>query len=134
MTAEHKSSFANIEKTSRPTVQKTTCVCSGFRGKQPKVRGALLTAFAKGSRAAFALLTLAQLGVVRTDCIPRAVLQSDWSTIIVAEYTGRGYLSGGGSERGRTHTHTHTHTQTENNNPCLHMRGEGKRVCCTAYF
>ena len=25
----------------------TTCVCSGFRGKQPKVRGALLAAFAK---------------------------------------------------------------------------------------
>ena len=46
---------AYTAKTSRPTLQKTTCVCSGFRGKQPKVRGTLLAAFAKGSGGAKAI-------------------------------------------------------------------------------
>ena len=93
-TAEHKAS-CQYSQDIPPNTPKNYLLCSGFRGKQPKVRRALLAGFPKGARTAkahpFALLTLAQWRHVRTDCIPRAVLQSDWSaTVRVVDDLPRG--------------------------------------------
>ena len=85
----HSTAFfvGSTAKTSRP--RNTTCICSGFRAKQPKPCAALLAALANGSEAARATFPFAFGTSLCADYIPRAVLQSDWSATIVAEDTGR---------------------------------------------
>ena len=86
-------SVANRQTAKTSRTRKTpviTCGCSSFRTTQPKACAAFVAAATHGSVASavifFRWVGSRTMRHCRTDYIPQAVLQSDWTATIVAGY------------------------------------------------